>query len=90
MPRTDFVEKTIYQIEGFKVNFIQNGKNLRGEVQQPHNYVASKATKNTYTVSQFIEKLKSQFPGFDFVVLTANGEKVRGNTLLAKVRDSYF
>lgn len=40
MPRTDFVEKTIFNIEGFNVNFMKNGKNLRGEVQQPSNYIA--------------------------------------------------
>lgn len=90
MPRTDFVEKTIFNFEGFNVNFISNGKNLRGEVQQPHNYLANKATKNTYTVSQFIDKMKSQFPGYDFEVLKGDSSKARGNTSLSKVRDSYL
>jgi len=90
MPRTDFVERTIFNIEGFNVNFISTGKNLRGEVQQPHNYLASKATKNTYNVSQFIAKLKSQYPGYDFEVLLGNGERARGNMLLSTVRDSYM
>lgn len=90
MPRTDFVERTIFNIEGFNVNFINNGKNLRGEVQQPHNYNAMRATKNTYNVAQFIEKLKMQFPGYEFEVILGNGNRARGNMLLSSVRDSYL
>lgn len=89
MPRTDFVEKTIFNIEGFNVNFMKNGKNLRGEVQQPSNYIANKASKNTYTVSRFIDKLKKQYPGYDFEVLKADGEPADSRMTLATVRDTY-
>ena len=89
MPRTDFVEKTIFNIEGFNVNFMKNGKNLRGEVQQPSKYIANKASKNTYTVSRFIDKLKKQYPGYDFEVLKADGEPADSRMTLATVRDTY-
>lgn len=89
MPRTDYVERTIFDIEGFRVNFIKNGKNLRGEVQQPYNYSGERATKGTFTVYQFIKKLKSQFPGYDFEVLKENGESALGMTNLSTVRATY-
>jgi hypothetical protein len=90
MPRTDYVEKTIFNIEGVNVDFFKDGKNVRSEVQLPYNYKASKATKNAYNVSQFKEKLKSQFPGYDFKVYDGNGNSCRGNMLLANVRDTYL
>ena len=46
MPKTEYVEKTIYNIEGVNVDFIKDGKNVRNEVQLPNNYKAGKATKN--------------------------------------------
>ena len=89
MPRTDFVERTIFNVEGFTVNFIQNGKNLRGDVQQPHNYIANRATWNSFTVAQLIDKMKTQFPGYDFEVLKGDGTQARGNMSLANLRDTY-
>ncbi len=90
MPKTAYVEKTIFSIEGINVDFIKDGRNVRGEVHLPYNYKASKATKNAYNVSQFKEKLKNQFPGYDFAVYDGEGNKCRGNMLLATVRDSYL
>lgn len=90
MPKTEYVEKTIYNIEGVNVAFIKDGKNLRNEVKLPSNYKANKATKNSYNVSQFKEKLKKQFPGYDFNVYDGNGNTCRGNRLLGNVRDTYL
>lgn len=90
MPKTEYVEKTIYNIEGVNVNFVKNGKNVRDEVKLPYNYKANKATKNAFSVSQFIDKLKGYFPGYDFVVYDGKGNKCRGNRLLGNVRDTYL
>lgn len=61
MPKTEYVEKTIYNIEGVNVDFIKDGKNVRDEVRLPCNYKAAKATKNAYNISEFKEKLKNNF-----------------------------
>lgn len=88
MPKTEYVEKTIFTIEGVNVDFVKDGKNVRGEVKLPYNYKAGKATKNAYNVTQFKEKLKNQFPGYDFKVY--DGNACRGNMLLGNVRDTYL
>ncbi len=90
MPKTEYVEKTIYNIEGVNVDFIKDGKNVRNEVQLPNNYKAGKATKNAYSVAQFKDKLKKQFAGYDFKVYDGNGNVCRGNMLLGTVRDTYL
>ena len=89
MPRIGFVEKTIYKKENLDVKFYKDGKDVRGDASVPKNYKAEKMTKNSANVSQFIKKLKTQYPGYDFAVFNGKGKKVRGNTLLATVRDTY-
>lgn len=89
MPRIEFVEKTIYKKENLDVKFYKDGKDVRGDASVPKNYVSERMTKNSASVSQFINKLKTQYPGYDFVVFDGYGKKVRGNTLLATVRDTY-
>lgn len=89
MPRIEFVEKTIYKKEGIDVKFFYNGKDVRGDSSVPTNYQADRATKNNANVAQLKEKLKKQFPGYDFEVYDGEGKKVRGNVLLSTVRDSY-
>lgn len=90
MPKVSYVEKTIYELEGFKVDFVQNGRNVRGEVDLPYNYNAVYQTKNSANVSYFIQKLQRQYPGYDFRVYDGNGDKVRGNMLLGNLRDTYL
>lgn len=89
MPRIEFVEKTIYKKEGLDVKFFQNGKDVRGDASVPTNYQSARMTKNSSNVSFFKEKLKRQYPGYDFEIYDGNGNKQRGNTLLANVRDTY-
>ena len=67
MPKTEYVEKTIYSIEGVNVDFVKDGKNVRDEVKLPNNYKAGKATKNAYNVTQFKEKLKKYYAGLAIV-----------------------
>ena len=90
MPKTEYVEKTIFNIEGVNDDFVKDGKNVRSEVKLPYNYKATKATKNSYNVSQFKDKLKKQFPGYDFNVYDGEGNKARGNMLLGNLRDTYL
>lgn len=89
MPRVEFVEKTIFKKENLDVKFYKDGKDVRGDASVPKNYKAERMTKNSANVTQFIEKLKTQYAGYEFAVFDGNGKKVRGNTLLGNVRDSY-
>ncbi|OPX46419.1 hypothetical protein CLHUN_02350 [Ruminiclostridium hungatei] len=90
MPTVAYVEKTIFEIEGVRVDFVKNGKNVRSEVDLPYNYNAKYATMNSANVSFLKEKLKKQYPGYDFIVYNYNGEIARGNVLLANLRDTYL
>jgi hypothetical protein len=65
MPKVKFVEKTIFSIEGFEVDIIYNGKNVRDDASLPSNYIAGRMTKNSATVAEWREKFKKQFPGYD-------------------------
>ena len=89
MPRIEFVEKTIYKKENLDVKFYKDGKDVRSDASVPVNYKAERQTKNSANVSYFIDKLKRQYAGYDFAVFDGAGKKVRGNTLLSTVRDSY-
>ena len=90
MPRVSYVEKTIYEIEGVRVDFVKNGKNVRSEVDLPYNYSASYMTKNSANVSYLKQKLQKQYPGYDFIVYDGKGEIARGNVLLGNLRDTYL
>lgn len=90
MPKVSYVEKTIYELEGVRVDFIKNGKNVRDEVELPRNYDAVYATKNSATVSFLQQKLKKQYPGYDFKVYDGDGNVARGNTQLGNLRDTYI
>ncbi len=89
MPRIEFVEKTIYKKENLDVKFYKDGKDVRSDASVPKNYECERMTKNSANVSHIVNKLKRQYPGYDFVVFDGEGKKVRGNTLLANVRDTY-
>ena len=90
MPKVEYVEKTIYSLEGVNVDFIKDGKNVRDDASLPKNYKIGKATKNAANVKFLIDKLKNQFPGYDFIVYDGNGNPARGNMLLGNVRDTYL
>ncbi|WP_286810364.1 hypothetical protein [Bacteroides sp. Phil13] len=89
MPRIEFVEKTIFKKEGIDIKFFKDGKDVRGDANVPNNYQSINRTHNDKNVRFFIEKLKKQYPGYDFTVYDGDGNKVHGNVLLSKVRDSY-
>lgn len=89
MPKVGYTEKTIKENEGVKVNFMKDGKNVRSEVQLPANYQSGRQTKNAANVNFLKEKLKKQYPGYDFEVYDGQGKKARGNMLLGTLRDTY-
>ena len=93
MPKASFVEKHIWNVEGFEVTITQivDGKvrDVRGDKMMPKQYSAERASKNSFTVSEWKEKFKYQFPGYGADVLNADGTKARGNTKLSTVRDTY-
>lgn len=94
MPKTSVVEQKIWETEGFQAIITQNtgGKerDLCGDKLLPKQYVAIKASKNSFTVAQWREKFRRQFPGYDVKVLYAAGSVARGNTKLSTVRESYL
>lgn len=90
MPRVDFVEKTVFNIEGVNVIIKKDGKDVRGDASLPSNYKVGKMTKNSANVNFLKEKLHKQFPGYDFEILDNCGKKQRGNVLLSTVRDTYL
>lgn len=91
MPKLAFVEKRIFEIEGFQVNFTDtSGKNFRDDKQIPKQYEAERATRNSFSVSDYKEKLRRQFPGYEFDVLNSDGTKAKGQTKLSTVRDTYL
>lgn len=90
MPRTDYIEKTVYELEGFQIVITQKGANVRGDKFIPRQYDAAKMSKNSFTVREWQDKFQSQFPGYEALVLYADGSVARGNTCLSTVRESYL
>lgn len=90
MPSVEFVEKTVWDIEGFQIAIMQNGSNIRGDKKILKQYVAERMSKNNFTVGEWKAKFQAQFPGFDVNVYLADGRIARGNMLLSTVRDTYL
>lgn len=90
MPKVQNIEKRIYDIEGFEVDITKDGKNVRGDLQLPKQYEASRMSKNSMTVGDWKNKFKTQYPGYDVVVKKNNGDKASGQTKLSTVRDTYL
>lgn len=91
MPKLDCVERKIFSVEGVKVKFMQNGRNVRSDRDIPAQYEIRRMLKNSASVKDFIDlRLKAQFPGFDFVVLKKDGHHASGQTKMSTVRDTYL
>lgn len=59
-------------------------------MQLPKQYEAERMTRNSMTVSDWKNKFKTQYPGYDAVVYKNDGDKASGQTKLATVRDTYL
>lgn len=90
MPKVNIIEKRIFEIEGFQVDIVKDEKNVRGDMQLPKQYEAERMTRNSMTVSDWKNKFKTQYPGYDAVVYKNDGDKASGQTKLATVRDTYL
>ena len=91
MPKLQFVEKRIFDIENFQVVFRdKDGKDIRSDLMLPKQYEAERMTRNSMSVSDFKAKVKKQFPGYELDVLNGDGIPARGQTKLSTVRDTYL
>jgi hypothetical protein len=91
MPKVKTVEKKIWDVEGFDVNFKQNGKNIRGDKQGMPQYRYERCAKNDMTVKKFIEaRINPNYPGYDIEILDGQGNPFSGQTKLGTVRDCYM
>jgi len=92
MPRVSTVERKIKEIEGFIVHFLnpETGRNLRGDAELPTQYAAKKMTRNSFTVYEFKNKLRTQYAGYDTVVCKADMKKAPGQMKLSTLRDTYL
>ena len=92
MPRIDYIEGKIYEVEGFDVTIRRlDGSDVYSNLVMPVSYRYARAAQDSWTVSEWKEKrFKKTFPGFDVDVLMGDGTTVaNGNMKLSNVRDSY-
>lgn len=90
MPKVSIIEKRIFEVEGFQVDIVKEGKNVRSDLQLPKQYAAERMTRNSMTVSDWRDKFKTQYVGYDAVVYKNDGSKASGQTKLSTVRDTYL
>ena len=89
MPRLLHVEMRISMIEGFEVEFKQNGRNVRDDKEKIPQWPYQRQSKNDMTVGEWKQKFGGKYPGYDVNVLDGNGNPVTGQMKLGTVRDSY-
>ncbi|HIZ80620.1 MAG TPA: hypothetical protein H9722_00820 [Candidatus Mediterraneibacter pullistercoris] len=90
VPKVKNIEKKIYDVEGFEVKVKRDGKDVRGDMVLLAQYQGERMSKNSFSVKEWKDKFRKQFPGYDVDVLKNNGEKASGQTKLATVRDTYL
>ncbi|MHB1544828.1 MAG: hypothetical protein ACYCS1_10835 [Gammaproteobacteria bacterium] len=91
MPKVENVEKKIEKVEGFAVQFFQNGRDVHGAKARIPQYSYTKAAKNDMTVNDWKQnRFANSYPGYDAKVLNGDRTKVQsGQTKLGTVRDTY-
>ncbi len=91
MTKIKNVEKKIWDTEGFDVNFMHSGKNVRGDKGGIPQYSYDRAAKNDMTVNEYKKKrFGPNYPGYEIAILDGYGNTVPGQTKLSTVRDSYY
>lgn len=82
------VEQQIKQVEGFQVNFMQGGVDIRGDKEGIPPYGILPAAKGTFTAKEWVEKrFKPKYPGFDVRIIDHKGMVVTNmQTTLATIR----
>ena len=90
MPTLGTVEQKIEKIEGFKVNFIRNGRKVRADKEDVPQYDYSNAAQDKHTVADWIAgRFNNRYSGYDVYVLYPSGKVASGNTILKTVRGTY-
>jgi hypothetical protein len=90
VPKLKIVEKRIWDIEGFDVQFRQNGRDVRDDRNGVPQYGYERMAKNDMTVSDWkATRFNGSYAGFDVVVFDGDGNDVHGATKLGTVRDTY-
>ena len=90
MPLVKNIEKRIFEVEGFEVSIMYDGRDVRSDAFISVQYSGQRMTKNAATVGEFKAKFRSQFPGYDVNVLLRDGQSAPGQMLLSTVRDTYL
>jgi len=85
------VEKQIERIEGFRVAFLHHdGRDVRGDMHDVASYEFERKLPDDRTVADWIMiRFRERYRGFDVAVLSADGSRAHGNTLLGTVRAGY-
>lgn len=90
MPKVRNVEKKIFDVEGFEVTIKHDGKDVRGDMVLPTQYQGVRMSRNSFSVAEWKNKFKRQYPGYDVDVLKNDGTKASGQTKLSTIRDTYL
>jgi len=85
------VEKRIFDMEGFEVRIKDvNGRRLRPTDSLNMYSCCERMAKNTWTVQEWKnERFTRDYPDHQVDVMDGKGAIARGNTTLARVRDTY-
>ena len=87
MPMLSNVERKIMEVEGFKVAFIQNGVNVRGDKSDIPQYNYMNKAPDSWTVNEWIlNRFNKQYSGYKVRIFTKNGTPAAGNMKLLNVR----
>ena len=80
------------RIEGFEVALrYPDGRNMRGDKRGLPPYPYAQAAPDRFTVAHWCERrFHRTYPGYSVDVLTADGRRAHGRTLLSTVRATYF
>jgi hypothetical protein len=84
------LEEQIWKIEGFRVRFSRNGRNVRSDREDMPSYPYHRAAKRSWTIDRYRRcRLQAAYPGFEFDIVEGSGERAPGNTHLSTLRGSY-
>lgn len=90
MAAVKYIENMIYRTEGFKVDFIYNGANVRGDKIIESTYRNERASRGNWTVNEWIYKrFKPAFVGYDVRVYKGDGTVADPRMTLENVRNTY-
>ncbi|MBE8953424.1 MAG: hypothetical protein SR1Q7_09820 [Quinella sp. 1Q7] len=80
------LEQQISRIEGFDATIKQGGKDVRSDKGGFEDWPYQKQSKDTMTVSKWISKFQTQYPGYDVEVSSGGNADIHGNTHLKNIR----